>query len=428
MNQGVIRLGVIATPIPIEKNEKIVTTSEITIPAEEQEQPFQSGPVFTIIGGHFIHDTFTAFIAPLLPLVIEKLSLSLTLAGALTAFMQLPAILNPFIGYLADKFSLRYFVIFAPAATATLIGMIGLSPNYISLALLFVLIGIAVAAFHAPTPAMIARVSGSRVGFGMSLYMASGELGRTVGPLVAVSAVAAWGLEGIYRLVVIGWASSGILLWRFRSISSSEYRKKAIDLSSALPMLRSFFLPVIFIVLSRAFLTVSVTTYLPTFLNFEGSSLAQAGIMLAVLEGGGVVGALSSGTASDKFGRKPILLAAFVLSSIFLFIFLQVQGWLLIPVLILLGFFSLSPQPVLLAMVQDHLPNHRAAANGLYMSISFLLRSLVLVLVGIAGDAWGLRITFTISGVISILSIIPILLLPGKPDSDKTPDSTTISS
>ena len=35
--------------------------------------------------------------------------------------------------------------------------------------------------------------------------------------------------------------------------------------------------------------------------------------------------------------------------------------------------------------------------NGLYMSLSFLLRSLALVLVGAAGDAWGLRSTFMFS-------------------------------
>ena len=390
-----------------------MTTSELTIETKEKEQPFETSQVITIISGHFVHDTFTAFVAPLLPLVIEKLSLTLTLAGALTAFMQLPAILNPFIGYLADKISLRYFVIFAPAATATLIGVMGLAPNYATLAFLFVLIGISVAAFHSPSPAMIARVSGSRVGFGMSLFMAAGELGRTVGPLVAVSGVAVWGLEGLYRLIVIGWASSGILLWRFRSISSGQYHRKSTSLKAALPKLRTFFLPISFIVLTRAFLTVSVTTYLPTFLNFEGTSIALAGISLSVLEAAGVVGALLSGTISDRFGRKPILMSAFVLSSIFMFVFLQVDGWLVMPVLVLLGFFSLSPQPVLLAMVQDQLPDHRATANGLYMSISFLLRSLVLVLVGMAGDAWGLRTTFTLSAVISALCVLPILLMPG---------------
>ncbi len=390
-----------------------MTATDLSTTSVETEQNFETGSVLTIVGGHFVNDTFTAFVAPLLPLVIERLSLTLTMAGTLTAMMQLPAILNPFIGYLADKISLRYFVIFAPAATATFIGLIGLAPNYLTLSILFILIGIAVAAFHAPTPAMIARVAGDRIGLGMSLYMGAGELGRTVGPIVAVSAVTAWGLEGIYRLIALGWGASLILLWRFRNISSSQYRSRTGNLRAELPKLRTFFLPLLLVVLARSFLNVSVTTYLPTFLNFEGASLKYAGTALAVLEGAGVVGALLSGTVSDRFGRKPVLLISFGLSSLLMFVFLSVSGWAVLPVLALLGFFSLAAQPVLLAMVQDTLPDNRATANGLYMGLTFLVRSVVLVTVGAAGDLLGLRTTFLISGAISVLGVVAILLLPG---------------
>jgi FSR family fosmidomycin resistance protein-like MFS transporter len=385
---------------------------------ETPERRFALGHVLTITGGHFVHDTYSAFVPPLLPLVIEKLSLSLTLAGVLTAVLQLPAILNPLIGYLADKVDLRFFVIFAPATTATLIGALGLAPNYFSLIALFFLIGISVAFFHAPSPAMIAQVSGRRVGFGMGLYMAAGELGRTVGPIVAVSAVAAWGLDGIYRLIVIGWASSFLLLWRFRGVSSSHSQQKSSDLRSDLPKLRSFFLPLLFILLPRAFLTSSITTYLPTFLRSEGASLALAGISLSVLEGAGVLGALFSGTLSDRFGRKSTLLVLITLSALLMFAFLGTTSWIFLPVLLLLGFVSLAPQPVFLALVQDHLPNNRAAANGLYMSMSFLIRSLVLILLGVSGDVWGLRPTFYVSAIISLAAIPAILFLPNDPNSD----------
>jgi FSR family fosmidomycin resistance protein-like MFS transporter len=157
---------------------------------------------------------------------------------------------------------------------------------------------------------------------------------------------------------------------------------------------------------------VSITTYLPTFFRFEGETLTLAAISLSVLEGAGVVGALLSGTISDKLGRKPVLYTAFLASSLLLFTFLQVESWLVIPVLVVLGFFSLSPQPVLLAMVQDQLPNNRAAANGLYMSMSFLVRSLVLVLVGVMGDRFGLRVTFLFSAGVSLTAIPAIIALP----------------
>jgi FSR family fosmidomycin resistance protein-like MFS transporter len=236
---------------------------------------------------------------------------------------------------------------------------------------------------------------------------------------VAVSAIAAWGLEGIYRLIVIGWASSLILLWRFRTAPSKEYRQKPKSIRLALPKLRTLFLPLLFILLPRVFLSAGITTFLPTFLNMEGYSLALAGISLSILEAGGVLGALISGTVSDRVGRKPTLLVTVALSTVLIFVFLQVQGWVMIPVLFVLGFISLSPQPVLLALVQDHMPDHRAAANGLYMSMSFLTRSLVLVLLGMAGDRWGLRTTFYGGALISLMAIPAILALPGEAENNK---------
>ncbi|MBL7163729.1 MAG: MFS transporter [Anaerolineales bacterium] len=389
-----------------------MTSTSLTTPATEKETTFKLGQVLTIVSGHFVHDTYSAFVAPLLPLIIERFMLSLAQATRLTAIMQLPSIINPFIGYAADKVNLRYFIIFAPAVTASLIGVMGLAPNYLSLAFLFLLVGLSAAAFHAPAPAMIARISGRRIGLGMSLFMAAGELGRTLGPIIAISAVAAWSLDGIYRLIVIGWASSFVLLWRFRMVSSKDHLKKPGHLRALLPSIRTFFLPLAFITLSRAFLTASITTLLPTFLKGEGATFAMAGISLAILEGAGVVGALLSGTISDHVGRKSSLLMLFSASALLLFAFLQAQGWLVIPVLLLLGFASLAPQPVLLALVQDQFPDNRATANGLYMSMSFLVRFFALILLGMAGDAWGLRMTFYGSAFISLIAIPAILALP----------------
>jgi FSR family fosmidomycin resistance protein-like MFS transporter len=383
-----------------------------TLPAEPQPRTFQTAQALTIVSGHFFHDTYTAFVAPLLPLIIEKLKISLTQAGALTAFMTVPAVLNPFIGHLADRISVRYFVIFAPAATATLIGLLGFAPTYAALTVLFLLVGISTAAFHAPAPAIVARVSGNRVGLGMSLFMAGGELGRTLGPIVAVSAVAAWGLEGVSRLIVIGWGSSLVLLWRFRQIHARPEARRIGSLRADAPRLLRLFVPILLVVFLRAFLETNLNTYLPTLLEAEGASLTFAGVSLSIFQGAGVVGALASGTASDRLGRNRTLLVASAASVVLMFVFLETTGWLTIPVLVLLGFATLAPQPVLLALVQDHVPDNRALANGVHLMLTFLVRSLVLILIGMAGDAWGLRTAFYASGVIALLALPAILALP----------------
>jgi FSR family fosmidomycin resistance protein-like MFS transporter len=390
-----------------------MTTQTQIVPADETpdtEREFQTGQVLTIVGGHFVHDTFTAFVAPLLPLIIEKLSLSLTLAGSLWGFTQLPAFLNPFIGYLADKLSLRYFVILAPAVTATLMSLLGLAPNYLTLAIILLAAGVSIAAFHAPAPPMIARISGNRLGKGMSLFMAGGELGRTVGPLLVVWAVSIWTLDGYFRIMVLGWATSLVLFWRLREVPARPDKRQS--LRAILPAVRRLFVPLLGIVVPRAFMLTALAVYLPTFMSRQGASLWVAGASLSIWELAGIGGALLGGTMSDRVGRKTVLVVGMATSSVLMFTFLNVSGWLLVPVLLALGFTALSTTPVMLAMVQESVPHNRAVANGLFMSMSFLVRPLAAFIIGLLGDSLGLRSAFYISTFIALLAIPVVFFLP----------------
>lgn len=373
---------------------------------------FQAEQVVTIAGGHFIHDAYSAFLAPLLPLIIEKLSLTLTAAGSLSAFMQFPAILTPFIGHLSDKYNLRYLVIFAPGLAATMMSAIGYAPNYGILVLLLTVAGFASAFFHAPAPAMVAQISGKRVGKGMSWFMAGGELARTIGPIIAVWAVSSWTLEGMFRVVVVGWLSSAILFWRLRSIPITA--RKNGSLQSILPKIRTFFLPVFIITFFRMFMTVCMTSYLPTFMSQNGATLILAGGSLSILELAGIAGALSGGTLSDKLGRKPLLMGITLLAPLLMVLFLNISGWLIVPILLAYGFVSISAGPVLLALIQDHFPENRAVSNGLYISMNFLLNSLVVILVGMAGDAFGLHTAFWMSAILSLFGLSGIFMLPAE--------------
>jgi FSR family fosmidomycin resistance protein-like MFS transporter len=377
---------------------------------DNENDEFQTGQVLTIVGGHFVHDTFSAFISPLLPLIIEKLSLSLTSAGFVWSVIQIPALFTPFVGHLADRLSLRYFVILAPAVTATLMSLLGLAPNYLTLALILFVSGISVAAFHAPAPVMVARISGPRVGKGMSFFMAGGELGRTAGPLLAVWAVSMWGLEGSYRVMVLGWAASLILYWRLRSIPARPDKQQ--NLRQMLPALRRLFVPLFGITLTRELMLTGLAAFLPTFMSLGGASLWMAGASLSIWELAGVGGALLSGTISDRLGRRGVLFAAMLSSSLLLFLFLNVSGWLLILVLLGLGFASLSITPVLLALVQEQMPNSRALANGLFISMAFAVRPVVAYIFGQLGDRYDLSTAYFVAASVSLLALPIIFFLP----------------
>lgn len=387
-----------------------MSIQNLVVETTVENDTFQTEQVLTISSGHFVHDVYSAFLAPLLPLLIEKMSLTLTLAGSLSAFLQFPAILTPLIGHYADKYNLRYLVIIAPALTATMMSSMGLAPSYVTLSLLLILTGISVAFFHAPAPAMVGQISGQRVGKGMGWFMGGGELARTVGPLAAVWAASTWTLEGMARVMVIGWVTSGLLFWRLRDIPISP--RKHGSLQSILPKWRILFLPLLIVIFFRMFMVVPMTTYLPTLMNMNGASLLISGGALAILELAGVAGALLGGTVSDRFGRKPVLAVITIISPLLMIAFLNVSGWLTVPILMLYGFVSISPGPVFLALVQDHFPENRAVSNGLYISINFLLRSLGMLLIGVAGDVIGLQSAFVWGGALSLVGLIGVFMLP----------------
>jgi len=188
--------------------------------------------------------------------------------------------------------------------------------------------------------------------------MAGGELSRTIGPLLAVWAVSTWTLEGIYRLVVIGWVSSLILWLQTRKVKVVQ--TKPGSLNAIRPLLVKLFLPIAAINLFRNFMLEPLTTYLPTYISQGGSSLWVAGGALTILELAGFAGALSSGTLSDRFGRKKMLILYTAIPAILLMTFTRISINWYIPLLIGLGVSALSGTPILLAIVQENMPNNRA--------------------------------------------------------------------
>lgn len=392
---------------------KVLPVESTTVPLEQaDESRFHTAKILEIVGGHFIHDTYTAFISPVLPLLIEKLSLTLTQAGSLSIFLQVPSLLNVLIGYMADKISLHYFVIFAPAATATLVSCLGLAPSYLALAVLLFVAGISVAAFHVPAPAMIGQISGRQIGKGMGLFMAGGELGRTIGPLLVIWGIGIWGLDGIWRLAIIGWLTSAFLYWRLRNVSVLTGTKKPARLRLALPRVRRLFGPLTIVLFFRDFLVTSLSVFLVVLLEQDGYTLAQAGQALAIWSAAGIAGALMGGMFSDRIGSKRTIAIAIVSSAFLLLVLLNVSGWVLVPVLLALGFTSLSVTPVMQAIVQEYLVDYRAMANGLFMMFSFIVKSIATLIIGAMGDAIGLHSAFIICAILGLFALPLIYLIP----------------
>ena len=380
------------------------------------KKKFESKNVITVSMAHLIHDTYSAFLAPILPLLISKFGITVLMAGLLDIVRKIPALANPFIGLMADRMSVRYFVILAPAVTSVAMSLLGIAPSYVFIVILVFMAGIGSTIFHVPAPVMIKHVSHNQIGKGMSYYMLGGELARTLGPLIILGAISLWGLEGTYRLIPLGIIASIILYFRLRKIEISQdfKKKKEISARKTFNNLIPFFITIAGIMFFRAAMKSALTIYLPTYLTAKGSSIWVAGISLSILQFAGAGGTFLAGIISDKIGRKNSLLIISIANPILMFLFIYLHGIWTIPVLVVTGLFLFGSGPVILALVHDLDSEHMSFINGVYMTINFIFSSVMVLGVGYFADTIGLDFTYKICAWLALGSIPFVLTIKNK--------------
>ncbi len=367
---------------------------------------FQTGLVATIAGGHAVHDTYTAFLPPLLPHFVETMSLSNAAAGSLAAFLQIPSLFQPVVGHLADRTTLRWIVILGPGVTGTAMSFLGWAPGYVALALLLLVAGVSVAAFHATAPVAIGYLSGNRLGRGMGFWMVGGELGRTIGPLIVVSALAVMSMKSMAFLSLAAIATSVFLYFRLRDVPlRTRGDGEQIPWRTAVRAMRGVMLPLGALVSLRSMMVMAVTLFLPLYLTQEGASLWLAGAALSIVEAAGIAGAFTGGWISDHIGRRVVMILGQIAAPIALLAFLAADGWVRVAILPIIGFSLLAVPPVLMALVQEQFPESRALANGVYLSMNFAIRSIAAIAYGLFGDAFGLSTSMYIAAAAMFVAL-----------------------
>ena len=87
--------------------------------------------LFTLTLVHFTGDFYTSFINPLFPVFVDKLGLTLTQIGIIAGIVDLLAfVIQPTIGYLADRFQTRAFIFIGLLLPIVFIPLSGIAPNF----------------------------------------------------------------------------------------------------------------------------------------------------------------------------------------------------------------------------------------------------------------------------------------------------------
>ena len=346
---------------------------------------FHKDKILLISFAHFTHDIFSALLAPILPLLIDKMGITLTQASLFDIARKIPALFNPILGIIAERTNAKYFVILAPTVTAISMGLLGIVNSYFLALLLLFIAGISATFFHIPSPAMIKKFSGRESGKGMSYFMAAGESARTIGPLLAAAVISMWGLEGILRLSILGIIASIFLYIKLKDYTP-KYKSKKFEIPEIKKTLRKvspFFMKLGSFMMLNYTSKFSLSLFLPVYLTQNGKSPEFAAVAFGIMQAGGILGAFYGGRISDKIGRKKALLFQTIGASLFLILFLITNSIFILP---FLGFFLFSQSPVLLAFTHDLKTDTPNFINSLYMFINFGISSLIVLFTGILGQ------------------------------------------
>jgi MFS transporter, FSR family, fosmidomycin resistance protein len=384
--------------------------------AEEEEDEYNAKGTWIASGAHFAHDLYPSYIGVLIPYVQQQLGISLALASLMVPAQQMPSILQPFIGYFADRTSRRLFVVLTPGIAALSLSMIGLAPHLAVVIILLLVSGLASAAFHAPAVAMVGEFGGKKMGRAMAIFMAGGELARTIGPLVITAAIALFTFRGSFVVLVFGVAAS-IILYFTLDTSKGDARAKAGNQAALKPLLKARIRPLTGLFgysIIKAIATVPFHFFLVALLVSKGYSEWYAGFALSLLFGAGVIGGFIGGMVSDRIGRKITLTIVTLLTAplFYLYLWLEDGSWWVLSVLMVAGLVSMSVRPVNLAQTQELFPEARGPMAGMMLAVGFVTMSLASIGFGTLADSIGIETAFWIIASMSFVALPFIALLP----------------
>jgi MFS transporter, FSR family, fosmidomycin resistance protein len=371
--------------------------------------------IFALSLVHFTGDFYAAFLTPLLPLFVDKLGLTLTQVGLLAGFSRFLAfVVQPTVGYVADHYHTRFFILGGPLLAAVFMPLIGVAPSYVVL-LLFVSMGsIGVSMFHPTAAGMVSQYSGSHFGLSMSLFNLGGTLSFGLGPIFIAFFVYSWGLESTPVTMVFGLVLMAVL-FKIVPLPTTEGLANRGFMGSIKEAFGSVWKPILIIwsvMVLRSFVGQVFMTFLPIYYSREGFSLLSVGTIVSIFTVAGAISGVAAGHLSDRFGFKPVFFMSHGLATPSLYLLLLLPGdWAYVSAF-LAGFFIMASLPLGVTMAQEIAPKGKSMVSSLMMGLAWGTGGMMTPIAGKLADIFSIRPVLAVLAIIPLLTLGLIALLP----------------
>ena len=407
-----------------------ITPTETEAQQTETQRRFLLG---SLIFGHTVIHWYQQLFPVILPSIKDTLGLNDVEIGTLSAVREgAGGILIMPSGYLADSFAKYrpYILAFALVSSGVAYFLVGLALSYLWILPGIAMIGLASAAWHPASVGSLSSRFPERRGTALAMHGVGASIGDTISPLLIGALLLVVGWQTLLQWHLLPALVLAFILWRSLG---SQYKDAGPGssaknyLSGIKDMLKER--SVLAIMSAGVFMSMgrlSVLTFLPIYLTEDlNLSTLGLGFYLMLLYLMGMVSQPIMGIVSDKFGRKVVLLPAYIsLGVLYLVIPATGNGFQLALVIGTMGLFFYGTGNIATAAVMDL---SSSQVQGSTMSVMSVFRHVFTlpspIIAGVIVTVWGTEAAFIYAGALLLVGalIIAAIKLPRKPDAAPKP-------
>jgi len=384
----------------------------------KEKQPIQYSRVGVLSLAHLLNDLYSNYLPQMLPfLIVLHSNFTATRAAILvSAFSITSSFVQPFFGYFLDHKGKRWFVHVGTLWMGIMLSLTGIVTNYFLLVTLAALAGLGTAAFHPQASKMVNVLSGDRKAILLSVFVAFGNFGFALGPLILVPLFQAYGLHATLFTVIPGILVAFLLY--FFAPHDHVIPGAAPELRIVLRSLKSAskeLIALVGVIAIRSLAYTAMLTMLPLYFKSEHFSNIAASHLVTIMLATGAIGGVIGGFISDIYGRKRLIVGSLIMATPLFFAFLYTSGLASTIFLALAGAALLSSFSVTIVAAQEAIPENKALAAGISMGLAGGIGSLAVVFIGRIADTWGLHTAVTVIFLLPILSGFVGFFMKGQP-------------
>lgn len=398
------------------------TIEPAVVAREEEEAAEQTAMLvlFALSFSHLLNDTIQSLIPAIYPILKQSYQFSYGQIGLITLTFQVTAsLLQPLVGSYTDRRPKPYSL--AVGMGFTLCGLLLLSQAS-TLGMILVsaaLVGIGSSVFHPEASRMAHAAAGGKHGLAQSLFQVGGNLGSSLGPLLAAWIIVPRGQRsialfslvaclGIFVLSVVGHWYSGKL--RQLVARAGGARKKIAPPFSRARV--NFALAVLIaLVISKYFYLVSLTNYYTFYLIHKFHVSIQASqIYLFVFLFAVAAGTLAGGPLGDRFGRKIVIWISILGVAPFSLLLPHVGLTATVVLSVFAGAILASAFSAILVFAQELVPGKVGTIAGLFFGFAFGVSGIASAALGMLADRTSIEFVFQVCAYLPLFGLLAAFL------------------